>query len=98
MVDICADGAQARECIACKQYDLVISDIKMPNASGYEVFSAAIQAHPQTRVILITGFGYDPGHTIVRANSEGLSAVLMKPFKVKELLDKCRSALASAPK
>jgi FixJ family two-component response regulator len=44
-------------------------------------------------VILITGFGYDPSHSIVRARKEGLAAVLMKPFKVKQLLDECRSAL-----
>jgi len=32
-------------------------------------------------VILITGFGYDPDRSIVRAHRDGLSAVLFKPFK-----------------
>ena len=80
--------------IAARKYDLVISDIKMPRKSGYEVFAAGKTAHADTAVILMTGFGYDPGHSIVRANREGLSAVLMKPFKAKLLLDECRSALA----
>ncbi len=93
LVDVAADGAEAIRYLAVKQYDLVISDIKMPGASGYEVFAAAKAAHDDTAVILITAFGYDPGHSIVRANREGLSAVLFKPFKVRELLDHCRAAL-----
>jgi DNA-binding NtrC family response regulator len=48
---------------------------------------------PQTPVILITAFGYDPNHAIVRARKEGLSAVLFKPFKVEQLLGACRTAV-----
>jgi DNA-binding NtrC family response regulator len=76
------------------RYDLVISDIKMPGASGYDVFAQAKVSCPEARVILITGFGYDPNHSIVRANQEGLAAVVFKPFKVRQLLEECRSALA----
>jgi len=94
-VDQAADGEEAIAMIAARKYDLVVSDIKMPRQSGYDVFAAAKAAHAETAVILMTGFGYDPGHSIVRANREGLSAVLMKPFKAKLLLDECRSALAS---
>jgi len=92
-VDIAGDGAEALEKLGACRYDLVISDIKMPHASGYEVFAAARHADATTAVILMTGFGYDPNHSIVRANREGLSAVLMKPFKVSQLLDECRAAL-----
>jgi len=93
-VDAVSDGATAREMIARSRYDLVISDIKMPGATGYEVFAAAREGSPEAKVILITGFGYDPHHSIVRANREGLAAVLMKPFRVKQLLDACRAALS----
>jgi CheY-like chemotaxis protein/GAF domain-containing protein len=96
-VDAVADGTSAKEMVARNRYDLVISDIKMPGATGYEVFAAAKATHPATVVILITGFGYDPHHSIVRANKEGLSAVLMKPFKVKQLLDECHAALTGKP-
>jgi CheY-like chemotaxis protein len=77
-------------------FDLVLSDIKMPIKSGYEVFAAAKAANPDTPVILTTGFGYDPNHCIVRARREGLSAVLFKPFKVDQLLLEIRSALKGA--
>jgi CheY-like chemotaxis protein len=93
-VEAVCDGAAAIRRLESGGYDLVISDIKMPQANGYEVFAAAKKHNPAAAVILVTGFGYDPGHSIVRANREGLSAVLFKPFKVKQLVEECRSALA----
>ena len=92
-VDVAADGEQAISMIHATCYDLVVSDIKMPGATGYDVFGAAKEAHAETRVILITAFGYDPSHSIVKANREGLSAVLMKPFRVNDLLRQVRQAL-----
>ena len=95
-VDLSLDGRGAIDLIAANHYDLVVSDIKMPGATGYDVFHAARSKDPQTRVILMTAFGYDPNHSVVRANQDGLSSVLFKPFKVKQLLAECRSALAPA--
>jgi len=96
VVRTATDGAAAVDMIRTETFDLVLSDIKMPNRTGYEVFAAAKDANPDTPVILTTGFGYDPNHTIVRARREGLAAVLFKPFKVDQLLDEIRSALQSA--
>ena len=72
---------------------IVVSDIKMPDRNGYEVFSAARRALPDVPVILMTGFGYDPSHSIVRASQEGLQCVLFKPFQVERLLEEIRAAL-----
>ena len=77
-------------------FDLVISDIRMPIKSGYEVLAAAKEANPNTPVIRTTGFGYDPNHSIIRARREGLAAVLFKPFKVDQLLNEIRNALEPA--
>ena len=55
---------------------------------------------PQTQhrtPVFMTGFGYDPNHSIVRASQEGLQAVLFKPFKVEQLLGEVRKALQAAP-
>lgn len=97
-VEACDNGATAierlRAAAAVEQpYDLVISDIKMPDRNGYEVFSAARAAMPNVPVILMTGFGYDPSHSIVRASQEGLQCVLFKPFQVERLLEEVRSAM-----
>ncbi len=91
-VEICKDGYEA--CCRLEQgfYDLVISDIRMPYRNGYEIFAAAQRSREGTPVVLMTGFGYDPHHSIVRASQEGLSSVMFKPFKVEQLLDEVRKA------
>ena len=47
-------------------------------------------------VVLMTGFGYDPHHSIVRASQDGLSSVMFKPFKVDQLLEEVYKALGIA--
>ena len=95
LVSAAVDGAVAIELLSKQSFDLVLSDIKMPTKTGYDVFAAAKDANPDTPVILTTGFGYDPNHSIVRARREGLAAVLFKPFKVDQLLTEIRMALTS---
>ncbi|HMQ14859.1 MAG TPA: response regulator [Phycisphaerae bacterium] len=90
------DGREAVDAATTQRFDLVLSDIKMPHHNGYEVFAAVRQASPLCPVILITGFGYDPNHSIVRASREGLAGVLFKPFKVDQLLEEVRQALSGA--
>ncbi|MCK5270364.1 MAG: response regulator [Sedimentisphaerales bacterium] len=91
--DTAQDGREAKALIRQRTYDLVISDIKLPYADGYEIFATARSLSKSIPVILMTGFGYDPNHSIVRANREGLSAVLYKPFKVEQLMKEIRRAL-----
>jgi ActR/RegA family two-component response regulator len=54
--------------------------------SGYDVFRHLRGAQPNARVILMTAFGYDPSHAIVKARQEGLTHVLYKPFRVEQML------------
>jgi len=76
------------------KFDLIVSDIKMPDQTGYEIFAAARKVMPEIPVILMTGFGYDPHHSIVRASQEGLSCVLFKPFQAERLIEEVHKALA----
>src|SRR5205807_5313471 len=92
-VTVAASGAEAIALLEQQPFDLVLSDIKMPDKSGYDVFAAARKGSQTLPVILMTGFGYDPNHSIVRASQEGLQAVLFKPFKVDQLLAEVRKAL-----
>lgn len=73
------------------QYDTVISDIRLPDLSGYELLVSLkdVMGLENPPLILMTGFGYDPGHTIVKARKAGLreNAVLYKPFRLDQLLD-----------
>lgn len=96
------DGARAIEILeeikaqGGEPFELVVSDIQMPDRNGYEVFSAVRRCHPETQVILMTGFGYDPHHSIVRASQEGLKSVLFKPFEIELLMTQVREALESS--
>ncbi len=90
------DGDEAIAMLRAQHFDLVLSDIKMPSKNGYEVFAAAKEVDARCPVILITGFGYDPEHSIVRASREGLAGVLFKPFKVDQLLELMEKAVSAA--
>ena len=74
-------------------FDLVLSDVRMPDRNGYEVFRAAKAKNPDLPVILMTGFGYDPHHSIVRASQEGLHCFLFKPFRASQLIEEIGKAL-----
>jgi CheY-like chemotaxis protein len=100
-VTICSTGGQTIDTLETTrhcdtQYDLIISDIKMPDRNGYEVFRCSKSINNNTPVILMTGFGYDPHHSIVRASQEGLQTFLFKPFKASQLMEVLNKVL-SAP-
>lgn len=75
-------------------FDVLVSDIRMPDKTGYEIFAEARKLFPDLPVILMTGFGYDPHHSIVRASQEGLQCVLFKPFQADRLVEEVHKALA----
>ena len=45
----------------------------------------------------MTGFGYDPTHSIVKARQEGLQSVLYKPFRADRLMEAVELALRPPP-
>ncbi len=90
---ICKDGAEALRAIADHELDVVVSDIVMPHHDGYEVFAAAKDRSARLAVVLITGFGYDPNHTIVRACEHGCEEILYKPFTPQQLIEKVADAI-----
>jgi CheY-like chemotaxis protein len=96
-VTVCENGGDAIRQLEVHEFQLVVSDIKMPDKTGYDVFAAARRRSLTVPVILMTGFGYDPNHSIVRASQEGLQAVLFKPFKVGPTAGGVRKALQAEP-
>ncbi len=100
-VTVCDDGASATKLLLQWQlshdvdqgFDLIISDINLGDKTGYEIFAAVRGASASVPVILMTGFGYDPHHSIVRASQEGLQCVLFKPFQVEKLMEETKKAV-----
>ena len=70
-------------------YDVIIADIRLPDMSGYDLFMRFKSLMERVPLVLMTGFGYDRDHSIVKARQAGLEphAVLFKPFRIDQLLD-----------
>lgn len=96
-VETAADGQEVVEMAAQDPpFDVVVSDIMMPKKTGYEVYAEVTEKHPETRVILMTGFGYDPTHSLLKARQDGLKAVLFKPFEPRVVRDKILEVLGAS--
>ena len=70
-------------------YDCIIADIRLPDMTGYELMVKLQSMMDLVPMVLMTGYGYDPGHSIVKVRQAGLQAdaVLYKPFRLDALLD-----------
>ncbi len=77
-------------------YDALIADIRLPDAKGYELLVQLKEFYQDPPLILMTGYGYDPCHTVPKAREEGLraNAVLYKPFRLEQLLEVLESTVA----
>lgn len=87
VVETARDGREAITMARLGNYGAILSDIRLPDLSGYEAYSQLRQAQPDARVILMTNYGYDPSHSLVKARQDGLKHVLFKPFRVDQLRD-----------
>ena len=93
IVETAHDGAEAicmvRNMALDGNYDVIIADIRLPDMTGYELLLKLQEIIDPVPLVLMTGFGYDPGHSIVKARQAGLPlyGVLYKPFRLDQLLD-----------
>jgi len=87
VVETAGDAQEALTMARLSNYDAILADIRLPDLGGFETYQRLKQVQPQAKVILMTAFGYDPSHCIVKAHQEGLKFVLYKPFRVDQLLD-----------
>ncbi|MGY8778882.1 MAG: sigma-54-dependent transcriptional regulator [Longimicrobiales bacterium] len=86
-------GPNALAALKAEKPDLVLTDIRMPGASGLEVLAEAREVDPEMPVILMTAQA--SLQSAVRAVNEGAYWYLQKPFVNDELLAICRRALES---
>ena len=88
-----SEGMKAIQEIVKGNVDLVVTDIAMPDMDGYELFWRIKDYDENIPVIMMTGFGYDPNHVLVRAKVDGLKDVLYKPFETEKLVELIESHL-----
>src|SRR5262249_49657878 len=77
-VHVVRDGAGALEALAKQPFDAVVTDVRMPGASGFDVLRAARGQQPPAEVLVITGFGTI--EQAVEAMRMGAFSYLPKPF------------------
>jgi DNA-binding response OmpR family regulator len=97
VVETAHNGEEALLMARSFHYDVVIADIRLPDMNGADCFRRIRDTHEFLPVILMTGFGYDSTHSIVKARQMGLQAVLYKPFRLDQLLAAVELAVAGAP-
>ncbi|MGQ9655877.1 MAG: response regulator, partial [Thermodesulfobacteriota bacterium] len=84
------DGKEAIAALRSASFDVVLSDIRMPGASGLEVLRETRQGSSSTQVLLMTGYR-DLQSAIVAVN-QGAFAYVEKPFDIHELHEKALKA------
>ena len=90
-VETAKNGHDAIELMQQKEFDLVITDLKMPGLCGFEVLNAVKILQPEAPVIMITG--YATIETAVEAMKSGTVDYLVKPFTPELILEKVHNAL-----
>lgn len=98
-IETAASGVYAMEWLGKQQFDLVLSDVVMPDMDGYQLYQTVKQTTPELPVVLMTAFNYDKDHIIKRSCLEGLQGVIFKkpvnPTMLKKvLLKQCRPEIA----
>lgn len=103
-IETATSGVHAMEYLGRQSFDLVLSDVVMPDMDGYELYKTVKGNSPHLPVVLMTAFNYDKDHIIKRSCLEGLQGVIFKkpvnPAMLKKvLLQQCRpdQAAPAAP-
>lgn len=96
-----ADGARALEALDRGPFDVLVLDVLMPGATGWEILAGAVErlseGAPRPRTIMMTGFHQEYVVDLKALRREGVSTMLLKPFPATDLLEEIARALAAPP-
>ena len=90
-VRLAATGAEALEAVMEESFDLVLQDIRLPDANGLDILRGIFQRQPHVRALVMTGFG--TVDCAVEAMKIGAFDFLTKPFPMEGLLMKLHKIL-----
>jgi len=83
-VALASNGQEALKCLEGRRFDIVLSDIRMPNMDGLTLLGEIQTQSPGTTVIMMTAFG--AVDSAVEAMKQGAYDYISKPFKMDEIL------------
>ncbi len=84
-VQTSSDPVEGTEVALARDFDLIVTDIRMPSRSGAEVTEAVLAKKPKARILVITAYANDP--LAQRAIAAGAVGLLKKPFEIAKILD-----------
>jgi DNA-binding NtrC family response regulator len=88
-----ADAARARGALASGIFDLMITDVRLPDGSGKDLFEHASRSHPGLPIILMTAFGsVSDAVALVRG---GALDYVEKPFDLDALIERVKGVLSN---
>ena len=92
-----ADGVEAAARIANQHFDVVLTDLIMPEKDGLEFIAELREKYPNVRIIAMSGGGHIPRDSYLRiAQGFGAHAILEKPFENREIFAAIETALAKS--
>ncbi len=83
-VDMASSGKEALERVAHEHYDVILTDLGMPEMSGWDVAKKVKNVLPKSKVILVTGWGNQAEEELI--NHEYVDQILSKPYDLRQLL------------
>jgi signal transduction histidine kinase len=90
-VELAKDGEEALKKIEKENFDLVLTDMKMPKMDGLQLITEIAKSKPETLMVLLTGHGSID--SALEAMRRGASDYLSKPINLDEMLMRLRKVL-----
>ena len=94
-VDVSLNGREGLDWAIERKYDVILSDIRMPDIGGMRVLRDVKRIHPSLPVIMITG--YASVDSAVQSMKLGAADYIEKPFEPEQLIDSVNRALGVSP-
>lgn len=85
LVSLARNGREGIEMVAQKTYDLVITDLMMPDWDGRTAIKAISAGRPETKIIVVSAASSDIFEKVKKM--EAVVGVVQKPFDIEELLN-----------
>jgi DNA-binding response OmpR family regulator len=93
-VDVFLTGRDALGAISTQDYDVLLLDLMMPHEGGMTVIRHLREKKPEMlrRAVVLTA----SSESVIDSVSDGVAAIVLKPFKAEQLIDTVRSVSAAA--
>jgi DNA-binding response OmpR family regulator len=85
------DGMRAIQCVSEETFDLVITDINMPNVSGLAIIPYLNHAKVKLPVIVVTA--YEQYRDLYTGGDKGVSGYFLKPVRMEKLVKRIKEVL-----